>query len=225
MIVRHPILPALLLLLAGAFPTRAAVTILPFGDSITAGSGQGAGAYRHTLNDLLKNAGIDFEFTGPLRDAKGLAHAGHSGWNARRLRGVAEKIYREHPAEIVLLHAGHNNFAKDKPVPGIVADTRAIIETILGINPRARILLAQVIPAGKLPKYSYIPDLNRELATLARELQGEGLPVTLVDQASGFNWRTETTADKVHPNPAGAAKMAAIWFTAIRSVIDQRRVP
>ncbi len=31
-------------------------------------------------------------------------------------------------------------------------------------------LLAQVIPAGKLPKYSYIPDFNLELAALAKRL-------------------------------------------------------
>lgn len=194
-------------------------TILALGDSITAGTGKGAAAYRHFLDDRLRESGLKYRFIGPNRDSKGLNHAGFSGWNSKRIRDITEKTYRQFPADIVLLHAGHNNFAKDNPVPGVIADTRAIVESILRINPQAQVLLAQVIPAGKLPKYSYIPELNRKLARLAEDLEKQGRPVTLVDQAQGFDWRTDTTADMVHPNAAGARKMAARWFAAIQKVI------
>jgi hypothetical protein len=46
------------------------------------------------------------------------------------------------------------------------------------------ILLAQVIPAGKLPKYSYIPELNATLARLAAKLHTPAQPVIIVDQAA-----------------------------------------
>lgn len=200
----------------------AAVTILPFGDSITAGGGKGASSYRHFLFEQLQREGLPCAFIGPNRDQRGLAHAGYSGWNSRRLRDITAKIYRAHPADIVLLHSGHNNFAKDRPIAGIIEDTRTIIETIMGIKPSAQILLAQVIPAGKLPKYSYIPELNREIARLAAELRQRQRPITLVDLATGFDWRTDTTADKVHPNAQGARKMAEKWYLSIKPLLEKR---
>jgi lysophospholipase L1-like esterase len=212
----------MLLLLIGMLTNAApaAVTILPLGDSITAGTS--AGTYRHHLHELLQAAGLDYRFVGPHRDGKGLSHAGFGGWNSTRIRGVAERIYREHPADIVLLHAGHNHFADATPIPVILKDTRAIIESIAAINPRVRILLAQVIPAGKLPKYAYLPELNRQLVGLADALRREGHVIELVDQDDGFRWETDTTADRVHPNAVGAAKMASRWFTAIRPAIAAR---
>lgn len=80
------------------------------------------------------------------------------------------------------------------------------------INPNVTILLAQVIPAGKLPKYSYIPELNKQLASLTLRLVKEGKKIVLVNHADGFDWRKDTIADKVHPNAAGAKKMAAKWM-------------
>ena len=207
----------LVALLASECPAKT-LTLLPLGDSITEGGGKGASAYRHALDRMLKAAGLDFRFIGPKRDSKGLAHAGYGGWNARRLRAIVGSVYRDHPADVVMLHAGHNNFADQDPVPGVIADTRVIIQTIQEINPKVVILLAQVIPAGKLPKYSYIPDLNIELAKLAHELSESGLKLHLVNQAAGFDWKTDTTADKVHPNAQGATKIARQWFTVLKSL-------
>ena len=80
------------------------------------------------------------------------------------------------------------------------------------------VLLAQVITAGKLPKYSYIPELNAELARLAEKISTPAQPVIIVDHATGFDWRTDTIADLVHPNAAGAAKMAQRWFVALQAL-------
>ena len=104
---------------------------------------------------------------------------------------------------------------EERPVPGIVSATESIIATARRINPRVIVLLAQVIPSGKLPKYAYIPDLNRELARLAARLHTATQPVVLVDQASGFHFQTDTIEDLVHPNSAGAEKMAARWYDAL----------
>ncbi len=81
------------------------------------------------------------------------------------------------------------------------------------------VLLAQVIPSGKLPKYDYIPELNLALAELATRLNSAAQPVILVNQAEDFDWRTETIDDHVHPNAAGAEKMATRWFDALRRVL------
>jgi lysophospholipase L1-like esterase len=116
----------------------------------------------------------------------------------------------------VLLHAGHNHFADKHPVPTILGDTEAIIGTMREINPEVVVFLAQVIPSGKLPKYAYIPELNRRLAALAGRL---GDKVILVNQADGFDWKTDTKDDKVHPNEAGAKKMARQWWKAIDPLV------
>ena len=192
--------------------TFAESSILCIGDSITEG-GKSFKVYRFPLNDLLKKAGFKYRFVGSKENAEegvSLKHDGYGGKNTQFLKENIEKIYKANPADFVLLHAGHNNFARDKPVARIISDTKEIIKEIQKINPRAVILLAQVIPSGKLPKYSYIPELNRQLSRLSIEPY-----IMTVNIAKGFDWQTDTVADKVHPNKKGAEKMAAAWFEAL----------
>ena len=185
-------------------------TVLAFGDSIT----ERQDSYRSFLVPALAGKGLAVEFVGPKRDAIS-RHAGYSGKNTKYLRSVSKEIYSEYPADIVMIHSGHNSFSKDQPVPGIIRDTEAIINNIRQINPEVQILLAQVIPAGKLPKYSYIPELNTELESLAKRLTKEGAHITLVNQAVGFDWKTDTAQDMVHPNASGARKMSDHWMAAL----------
>ncbi|MDT8390067.1 MAG: GDSL-type esterase/lipase family protein [Lentisphaeria bacterium] len=199
-----------------------ATTILALGDSITQG-GANFVCYRDVLVPALREKNLAVEFIGPHKDATS-AHAGYGGKNTAYLLSVAQEIYSEYPADIVMIHSGHNSFSEDKPVPGIVRDTEAIIGTIRTINPEAKILLAQVIPAGKLPKYSYIPELNQALASLANRMAKNGVDITLVDQADGFDWRTDTVDDTVHPNAAGAKKMAQKWLAALLPTLGHTKV-
>ncbi len=90
------------------------------------------------------------------------------------------------------------------------------------VNSNAVVLLAQVIPSGKLPKYSYIPELNVELAALAKRLAAEGIPIVLVNQAEGFDWKTDTIGDQVHPSASGARKMAGKWLGALLPILENK---
>jgi lysophospholipase L1-like esterase len=191
-------------------------TILAFGDSITALPN----SYRSVLVPKLKEKGIEHTFIGPEEDAIS-RHAGYGGASTNDLLKISKSIYDDYPADIVMIHSGHNSFSKDKPVPGIIRDTEAIIETFRGINPEVTILLAQVIPAGKLPKYAYIPELNRELEHLSKRLESKVSKVILVDQAGGFDWKTDTVEDKVHPSASGARKMAAQWMEALLPLLTE----
>ncbi len=201
--------------LAGQTPT-----ILALGDSIT-GGGRNVVCYRQVLIPELRKKNVAFQFIGPLQDAAS-AHAGYGGKNTKYLRGISKELYSKYPADIVLLHSGHNSFSSDKPVGGIVRDTKGIIEDIRKINPKVTILLAQVITAGKLPKYSYIPELNQELAKLSQQLNSDDSKVILVEQAIGFDWTKDTVADKVHPNAAGAKKMSAKWMDALLPLLESK---
>jgi len=195
-------------------------TILAIGDSITQG-GKSFTCYRQVLIPELIKKGLAFEFIGPEKDATS-PHAGYGGRNTKYLLSISKDIYSKYPADIVLIHSGHNSFSKDKPVQGIIRDTRALIETIGAINPKVTILLAQVIPAGKLPKYSYIPKLNKELEVLSRRLISKNFKVILVNQADGFDWKADTIDDKVHPNASGAKKMAVKWMDALLPLLKPK---
>lgn len=195
--------------------------IMPVGDSITEG-GQTFSSYRYPLWVKLFTAGYLVEFVGSrTSDSRigPLHHEGYSGKNAEYIAGNLGKSFRANPADIVLIHAGHNHTNTEAPVRGIVAATESMIRTVRGINPKVVVLLAQVIPSGKLPKYDYIPELNRELDRLAAQLDTPQQPVKIVNQADGFNWQTDTIDDQVHPNARGAEKMAECWFEVLTNVM------
>lgn len=220
------LLPCLLLgLVSCATPEKPVppVRIMAVGDSITEGA-DFFSTYRYPLRDRLRAAGCAFEFVGTRTSdtpAGRLAHEGYGGKNTEQLAQIVPEHFRAHPADIVLLHSGHNHTAEEQPVPGIIAATEQLIAAFRAVNPRVIVLLAQVIPAGKLPKYSYLPALNTALAALAARLDTPAQRVILVDQATGFDWTTDTVADHVHPNQQGAQKMADAWFRALQPLLPQ----
>ena len=197
-----------------AEPTR----LLAIGDSITQG-GKTFVTYRLPLDQKLRAAGWSYEFVG-TQQSEGpngpLWHEGYGGKNAEFLAGLMPQKLRQLKQDIILLHCGHNHAAEEKPVPGILAAERAIIGAARKQNPKVVVLLAQVIPSGKLPKYGYIPELNQAQVLLARELSRPEAPVMIVDQATGFDPKKDTILDKVHPNAQGAEKMANKWFSALK---------
>lgn len=197
------------------------IRIMAVGDSITEGA-DFFRCYRFPLWEKLFGAGYLIEYVGtrsaPSRIGP-LAHEGYGGKNTEYLADVVPEHFAAHPADIVLLHSGHNHSIEEKPVAGIVAATERLIASFRKTNPHVTVLLAQVIPAGKLPKYAYLPELNAALAELARRLDAPQQRVVLVDQATGFDWSTDTVADKVHPNARGAEKMAERWFAALKTVL------
>lgn len=197
-------------------------TILCLGDSITQGGGSFV-SYREILAPALAARNVSVQFIGPNKDAVS-AHAGFGGKSTADLLKMSKEIYEKYPADIVLIHSGHNSFSENKPVAGIVRDTEAIMANMRAINPKVKFLLAQVIPSGKLPKYSYIPELNTELAILAKRMADEGTDITLVNQAEGFKWETDTIADHVHPNRAGASKMADKWLAALLPLLGHTKM-
>jgi lysophospholipase L1-like esterase len=223
MITRNVLLAACLFQLVLATGSAGAaddIAILAAGDSITQG-GKSFRCYREFLVPELADSHPDVRFVGPNKDNPS-AHCGFGGRDASFLNSIIRKVYTKHPADIVLRHSGHNCFGENKPVPGIIAATEQMIETMHSLNPDVTVLLAQVIPAGKLPKYSYIPELNEKLRQSAERMKAKGLNVVLVNQAEGFDWRSDTVGDKVHPNEAGARKMAAKWMEALKAVLPKR---
>ena len=194
-------------------------TVLCIGDSITQGSSHHV-SYLFPLRERLREAGFDVEMVGPrvqYYQGDSLHHCALGGKTIEYWTKQIDSVYRCYPADIVLIHGGHNHFVEQQPVAGIVQAHRTIIDKILAINPTAVVFVAQVIESGKLPKYSYIPELNEALAGLVRSYASDR--VRLVAAGKGFDWRTDAIEDHVHPNAAGASIMADNWAEAMLPVL------
>jgi lysophospholipase L1-like esterase len=202
-------------------PVRANWRIMPVGDSITEG-GKTFSVYRHPLWKKLTAAGFRFEYVGSkstLSPDGPLAHEGYGGKNAEFLLRTVPDHFKQNPADIILLHAGHNYSVEMNPVPRIIEADEQLIAALRAINPHVIVLVAQVIPSTKLPKYSYHPTLNKALAEMAARLNRRDQPVLIVDQTDGFDTATDLVADLVHPNASGAEKMALRWFAALQPIL------
>lgn len=197
-------------------------TILGLGDSITEG-GPNFFSYLFPLDSLLKQAGFHPEFIGPRRSMQNgdtLSHSGFSGKTAEFLAKQIDSIYTAFPADVVLLHSGHNHFNTEEPVAGIIKAQQSIIKTIKNKNPHALVLVAGVITSGKLPKYDYLPALDTAIKTMVDSLQDAN--IIFVDQQKGWDWNKYTIDDKVHPNRTGASIIAATWFHALNAILNKK---
>jgi len=204
-------------------PQSSSITLMGLGDSITQG-GSKTPSYLFPLSKKLYEAGFDIDFIGPRQttlEGRVLNHSGFGGQNAEFLEKCIDSIYREFPADVVLLHAGHNYFVENKPVSTIIDAQRSIVSKIKAINPDAAIFVAQIIESGKLPKYAYIPELNIEIKKLVEDLQRIWPRIYLVDLAATFEWKSDTIEDMVHPNAHGAEKMADTWFQELRKYVKK----
>jgi len=197
--------------------------IMAVGDSITEGGGTFSN-WRYPLFEKLYTAGYFVEFVGtrssPSRIGE-LAHEGYGGKTSTYLAATVPGNFKKHPADIVLLHAGHNQSSDQKPVPVILKDIEGLIGSFRAINPKVVVLLAQPIPSGKLPKYAYIPELQDELLKLGKRLDRPDSRVVIVPQGKDFDPVKDTGADQVHPNASGAQKMAQRWFDALTGVLEK----
>ena len=190
--------------------TAPIVRIMPLGDSITFGVGSNdRGGYRSDLEERLTAAGVRFDFVGS-RDA-GPAGAdddneGHSGWTIARMARRIDRWLATYRPDVVLLHIGTNDVRREGSAEGAVKRLGVLLNRIRRDRPAAQIFVAQIVG-------SRAPDLQRRIdrynAGVARMVAARHDPrLHLVDQG-------DVRAPLLHPNDAGYAAMAAIWFTAI----------
>ena len=198
-----------------SYETPKRVKIMGIGDSITQG-GSTFTSYVGPLARMLEEQGIDYEFVGPrIGKSVGVAyhHFAFGGKNTEYIDQHINPVIREYMPDIVLIHSGHNHFIEEKPIRGIVKAHKSIIKKIRKCRKDALILVAGVIESGKLPKYSYIPQLNIELEAMVKDMNDSN--ICFVDVGEDFDWERHTIPDHVHPNDDGARVMAANWMKAL----------
>ena len=194
--------------------------IMPLGDSITEGKKENP-SYRPFLREMLDEAGYDVRFVGS--QGAGLfrkgdpndRHEGHWGWRTDEILGKLPAWAAEARADVVLIHLGSNDVLQGEYPTTTVTELRAILRVLREANSKVTILVAEIIPATGAE--AVIQTYNAEV----RKLEAAGTAdsrVILVDQFTGFDPGAETY-DGLHPNEAGARKMAECWFRALKDVL------
>ena len=115
---------------------------------------------------------------------------------------------------IVLLHLGTNDINQNI-ASGAPDRLGSLIDQIVATLPAALVVVAKIIPEPS--QASGISTYNAALPGVAQARANAGKHVILVDQFTGFP--TSELGDGVHPNQAGYARMAGVWYEAIKSYL------
>jgi hypothetical protein len=216
--------------------------ILLLGDSITQSDMYHLG-YRYYLWTKLVDSGINFDFVGQMESHYGADpelpeykgrqfdrdHEGHPGWESICfLNGAPGKgndnlsvWLNQYTPDIVLLHVGTCDIIYGNSISSAIDNIEQIIEILRVKNPNVVILLAKLIPM--MNREDRIAEINAEIERLAAREGSSDSPIILVDHNTGFDPYNDLF-DRVHPNIYGNMKMAAKWFDALKSVIEEGRV-
>ena len=203
--------------------STAIVKIMPLGDSITESS-KGQDSYRFYLWHSLMDQGYQVDFVGsqegvrngvPANPDFDMDHEGHTGWRADEVLTHIEAWATATSPAVVLLHIGTNDICQEQTVSSTVGDIRGIIDVLRTVNPRIRILIAQLIDSTECPPAA----LNAQLPALVADKNQAESPIVLVDQYTGFDPAT-MTYDGTHPNAAGDSHMADRWLEKLGPLLD-----
>lgn len=202
------------------------VKIMPLGDSITRGVGSTSlNGYRKPLYWALTDAGYNVDFVGGEThgDFVDPNHEGHDGWKADEIlngrpsepaEGKLEDWLSEHQPDIILLHIGTNDITGEDEDANEVSD---ILDEIDRFSTDIKVILALII--DRQTHSLATTQFNTDVNDMAQNRIAAGDDIIIVDMESALDYGTDMY-DNLHPNDAGYAKMADIWFDALDSIIS-----
>jgi lysophospholipase L1-like esterase len=162
-----------------------------------------------------QGCGVDM----PDRDCEG-----HSGYLVTDLASGGPKAAEprmwanaDH-ADVVLMHFGTNDaWNSGIPIAKVLQAYSAVLVSLRAAQPNVVVFVAQIIPLrpdGCADCEARVRTLNDQIPGWAMAESRAESPVFIVDQWSGFDVVADTD-DRVHPNLAGAKKMADAWVRAL----------
>jgi lysophospholipase L1-like esterase len=209
---------------AGTFqpcPASGICKIMPLGDSITDGTGF-SGGYRVELFAKAVADNKNITFVGSLSNGptsvSGVtfpkSHEGHFGWTISQVDDLIPDPALNPAPHIVLLHLGTNDINQNM-TSGAPERLGSLIDQIITKLPSALIVVAKIIPEPS--QANGITTFNNAVPQIVQTRANAGKHIILVDQFSGFP--SSELGDGVHPNQAGYARMAGVWYTAIKGYL------
>jgi acyl-CoA thioesterase-1 len=194
--------------------------VLPLGDSITHGV-PGDQGYRGFLREELAARSIRVQFIGTQKSPAG-AHEGWSGFTADELLGRVDEALAGRAPDVVLLHIGTNDIGLGQKGERVAPEVTALLARIAQRAPKARVLLAQIIPMSRAGRgyEAEVQALNQRLIQVVKERQRTGQKVELVNLHDRLDTATDFH-DMIHPNLDGYRKIARGWAAALTA--DSRK--
>ena len=202
-----------------------ALRIMPLGASVTWGVGSTTGSsYRKDLRDLLVAAGNTVDMVGEVKHGSDFTDNESESFSGYTLEQIAEKAAAAVPKykpNLVLIDAGTNNCNRGGTVADLGRKMTALLEGIFAASKGASVVLATILANPDAKQDACRVDANRQYAALVEDLAAKGRKVVLADMRSAQAPTTRDLADGRHPNDAGYAKMASVWFQGIQLVISK----
>jgi lysophospholipase L1-like esterase len=195
------------------------VRVMPLGDSITEGT-QVPGGSRTGLWQRAAGAGyrIDFvgsQFNGPA-ELGDHDHEGHPGWRIDQIDANIVGWLRTTDPHSVLLHIGTNDILQNSNVGGAPGRLSTLVDHITATVPNAEVFVATIIPLANSGQESAVRTFNATIPGMVQGKVNAGKHVHLVDMHAVLT--AADLIDGIHPTAAGYDKMAATWYSALRSV-------
>lgn len=190
--------------------------VLPLGDSITYGVGTSDNSsYRAHLSSLLRAGDVDgLDYVGAQRNGT-LAdkdHEGHPGWTISQINAIAPCTIREHRPNVVTLHIGTNDMARNVAVDTAPDRLRSLIRRITDQAPETSVVVATLIPSTVPTTMNRIQRYNEAIPGIVADFQRRGRPVFLADMGAVT---PGDMTDSLHPNANGYRKMAEAFARTI----------
>ncbi|MCO8276214.1 ricin-type beta-trefoil lectin domain protein [Actinoplanes sp. TRM 88003] len=204
---------------AVAAESNGGVRVMPLGDSITEGT-QIPGGYRNGLWSRLAGGGYRVDFVGSQYNGPAALgdhdHEGHPGWRIDQIDANIVRWLQATTPRTVLLHIGTNDILQNYSVSSAPSRLSTLIDRITATAPSADVFVATIIPIANSGQAAAARTFNAALPAIVQSKVNSGKRVRLVDMQSALT--TADLIDGVHPTAGGYDKMAAVWYSALRSV-------
>jgi lysophospholipase L1-like esterase len=190
---------------------QSTVDLMPLGDSNTNRLG-----YRPALYFDLTNSGYDVNFVGSRSDniSSGSHDRDHEGWSGFTASDIASNLdawLSGNPPNLILLHIGTNDLDVVS-VSEALTDLGSVLDTIHAFDPDITVVLAQIVNRQIFSQDT--ADFNDQMVGLVQSRLAAGYKILLVDHESALLY-PDDMSDLLHPNAAGYAKMAKVWFDGV----------
>ncbi len=217
-------------------PPPAPCLILPLGDSITDGFVV-PGGYRVPLFRRVLLAGQHATFVGSQQNGPaqvdGVAfprdHEGHVGFAIDPFAGrqgispLTPGALRTYQPQIVTLMIGTNDMDLQFDVANAPGRLGALLDSIFQTAPGVAVVVAQITPTSDDALNQRIAAFNAAMPALVGAHASAGRHIQLVDMygamTSVAGYQTALLTDRLHPNEAGYALMADVWYRALAAML------
>lgn len=127
---------------------------------------------------------------------------------------------------LVLINAGTNDCYLNLNITGAGDRMQKFIDTILKEKDmeKATIILSTLIPSNDKEVKAHRDAVNEQYRKLVTAMSKKGTAIRLAEMEKALSWPADYTvdgkADDTHPSDAGYAKMAKVWFEAIKGAYN-----